>query len=249
MYPLARAIPKEFLPVGPKPMLQFAIEEADAADVDEIILVVNETKERLIRTYFSNGDFGYADKFVFVEQEEPRGLADAILQTRGYLKSEPFLLLLPDNVFWGSSPSAVQLVTCFKEYSQNVIGLIEITENEAPLFGNCGKVELQRLKNDVFEIIKLADKEPGSFSLDGARRGFRTCARYILGPEFLSEADRMMRSDHGEFDDVPILQTLIQKSTMLGLRLDGKLFDCGRWEGYWAANRYYWEHGASWSSS
>lgn len=262
MLPLTNYLPKEILPIGNRPMIQFALEEALAAGADEIFIIINKKRKHILEDYFNNFTAQNSDHYsleltlrnlsekcrlTFIDQEEPLGLVNAVQKVEAFIAEEPFFLLLPDNVYFGRPASTAQLLECFAEYKHNILGLIEVAKDRAGLFGNCGKVQVRNLKNNFFSITNLQNKAPGTFDLGGLDKALRSCGRYILGPEFFHEAEKMKKNGKPELDDVPILQNLIKKQKMLGVVLKGKLFDCGNWEGYWAANRYWIDNRAQWN--
>lgn len=263
MLPLTKAVPKELLPVGNKPMIQYAVAEAVAAGVEELIIVVNPKKKASFEAYFTGQDnqikggdeqgLRELQKLVngcrisLVEQSMPHGLLDAIRRAESLLHDEPFLLLQPDNVYFGRNLPSFQLINCFEEYSENVMALFRVAANEARYFGNCGQVRCEPISDRVNQITWLQDKGMGSFATRGAEAVLRVCGRYLLTRDFFRAAGEVSVPADQELDDVPVLQKLIQKNKMLGVCLTGKLFDCGHWEGYWAANKYWVEHRGLWS--
>lgn len=258
MLPLTKYIPKELLPIGKLPMMQYAIEEAAAAGVEEIYIITNKNRKKLIEDYFSNESWQISSIYnseegernvrrchlVFLEQEKLMGVADAIYLSKRYIGTDPFFVLMPDNVFLGREPSIVQLLRYFMEYNENILALIEVKKEEANLYSNSGKVEVKLLKENLYSIGRLMDKGP--LTLHEAPM-IRYCGRYILGPEFFYEGEKIQRDVGGELDDVPILQELVKRKSVLGVILQGKLFDCGHWEGYWAANQYWNENRGKWN--
>lgn len=262
MLPLTRCLPKELLPVGKLPMMQYAIEEAAATGVEELYIIINKERKKLTEDYFSNGNWHLSNfydskqndgnhvsccQLIFLDQEESRGVADAIQISKKYIGTDPFFVLMPDNVFFGSEPSIAQLLRCFAEYNKNILGLIEVKKEEADFYGNSGKVELRPLNHNVYSIDHLGDKAPLARHFGEEARIIRCCGRYILRPEFFYEAEERKRDMSTELDDVPILQKLIKKNSVLGVILQGKLFDCGHWEGYWAANQYWNDSRRKWN--
>lgn len=250
MRPITNAVPKELLPVGPLPMMQYAVAEAVAAGMAEIFVVIHREKKRLIEEFYSKSNWRELtiyhseseNKQVslnWVHQENPLGVMDALDQVRGFIGNEPFAVLMPDNVFFGTEPCVSALLDCFKEYEQNLLGLIEVTEESARLFGNNGRVAGEFVSDDVFVISKLQDKGPGTFELAGLGKALRACGRCVFRSEFFREADMIDKKMLRENDEVPVLQKLVANGKMLGVLLKERLFDCGHWEGYWAANQYW----------
>ena len=98
--PVTRAVPKEMLPVGRRPMIQYAVDEAMTFGIGDIYIVISPDKE-IIRAYFSSLGSRYREKLHYLVQEKPRGLGDALLLARPYIEpGEPFAVLLPDNVIF-----------------------------------------------------------------------------------------------------------------------------------------------------
>lgn len=243
--PVTNSIPKELLPIGNRPMLHYCIEEAMAVNIEEILIILNQKKRALIEEYFRHFFPSFTISIFY--QEEALGLVDAILRARNAVGEEPFFLLLPDNVYFGKIPSTRKLLACYQEYKQSVLGLIEITKQVAPLYGHSGKVECQKLMDSFYHIKKLYDKRPGTFRLDDEKKAIRSCGRYILTAEFWYEVEQQSRNQGNEFDDVPILQSMVAKGKIKGVLLRDKLFDCGHWNGYWAANQFWMKQEGLWN--
>jgi len=251
MRPLSIAVPKELLPVGNQPMMHYAVHEAVAAGVEDIFVVTNKRRKAAIERYYEESGWGNrvrgGTEIHFIEQPHPHGIVDAVMQAQPFLEQQPFFLLLPDNVFWGESPSTRQMLTRFQEYGETVLGLIEVNHDTAPLFGNCGAVTLEAIKENVFVVNELKDKMPGHFELGDAATAIRACGRFILRPDFFDEAAKFDSERLRQNGEVPIIQSLIAKRKVNGVLLKGRLFDCGNPDGYWKANEYWMKAEQKWS--
>ena len=252
MLPISKIIPKEMLPVGQKPMIQYAVEEAVNYGIETVIIIINSEKE-LIKKHFlgkvrkeslsekeAQGIKTILSKaeLIFLYQNQPMGLADAISLSRETVKNEPFALLLPDNILLPDASPFHLLAEAFNKYKKNVGALTTIYPKEFKLFGNCGKVELEKIDDRVYSIKEIKDKERGVFvsnSYDPIIRGF---ARHILFPYFFDYIERIRSDTNGELDDVPVFQLLLKEKGMIGCLLDGKGYDVGNPLGYQAANEY-----------
>jgi len=254
MRPLSYATPKELLPVGNRPMIDRAVDEGVRAGVEHIYIITNQQQKAAIETFYRFSDLNEHDqhsrdetKLHFIDQPQQDGIVDAINRARPFLESAPFFLLMPDNVFWGNEPSTQQLLQGLQEYEDTVLGLIEVNKETADFLGNCGKVTLTTLHENVFTVSELKDKKSGRFQLDGQDKAIRACGRFILQPDFFSEADEFDPQVLSQAGEVPIVQRLIQKGRVKGVLLQGHFFDCGNLDGYWKANEHWMKRQRKWS--
>lgn len=252
MFPISKKIPKEMLLIGQKPMIQYAVEEAVDYGIEQVIIIINSEKE-LIKKYFlgqpskeclsekeAQGIKTILSKveLIFLYQNHPMGLADAISLSRETIKNEPFALLLPDNIILPDVSPFHLLTEAFNKYKKDVGALTKIYPEEFKLFGNCGKVELEKIDGRVYSIKEIKNKERGVFvsnSDDPIIRGF---ARHILCPHFFEYIEKIRSDSNGELDDVPVFQLLLKEKGMIGCLLDGKGYDVGNPLGYQAANEF-----------
>ncbi|MFQ5640220.1 MAG: sugar phosphate nucleotidyltransferase [bacterium] len=238
MSPLTPAVPKELLPVGQLPMISYAISEAAAAGIDDIFIIIHKEKEA-IRQFCSQTLWHNENLHLqFVYQSNPLGVMDAIFRVRDAIQGEPFLLLMPDNVYFDATSSVENLLNVFEEYRQSVLALIEVKEETKELFSNSGNVDVREIKNDLFRITGLKDKTRDTFHLTRTASGLRACGRALLTGGFFDFADEIETDILQNKDEVPVLQKMVQHGKVLGVRLKGRLFDCGHWQGYGAANEF-----------
>ena len=242
--PITHLIPKELLPVGPKPMIQYALEEALAGGIEEACVVINPQKG-LIREYLSKKNRELQKvlsslRITFIEQPQPRGLAEAIWRAKGFVGGENFALLLPDNIcFMNQNPIEV-LRGVYQSQHCDVTGLMWVySPEDARGFGNCGRADLEKIENGLFRITKINNKERGNFQLKGKKPERRTLARSIFGPHIFEYIERLLETRIGELDDVPVLQAMLKDRPMVGKLMDGKVFDVGNLTGYLQAQAYY----------
>lgn len=252
MLPITKSIPKEMLPVGTKPMIQYSVEEAITAGIKRICIIINE-KKTVIRDYFLGKVDGYLKgapqienlnslatsvELDFIYQSEPKGVADAINQAKAFVGEDPFALLLPDNIFFSSVPATAQLQAAFNKYGKDITACIRVTHVNAHLFGNCGRIDYKPIEEGIFKITKLWDKRKGLFSMDGRDLVIREVPRRIFLPHIFEYIERLRKNTKAELDDVPVFQTMIEEGKVLGLLLEGEAFDLGNPNGYRAANSY-----------
>jgi len=253
MMPLTRSLPKELLPVGYKPMFQYAWEEALEVGIKDVCVIVNAKKKAAIHDYIlgSASEKQIKSRYctelkklvlscnlTFICQPEPRGVADALYRCKGFVSNEPFIIALPDNVFFSSTPSLKQMLPAFYQYQKGVLGLIKVSAREAKRFGNCGKISCTHKGRNVYQLNKLYRKKPGAFLVKEGEVAMRMFSRQIFFPDYFDYMERVRDREGGEQDDVPVLQQMIREKALLGCVLKGKGFDVGNWRGYFAANRY-----------
>lgn len=251
MQPLSCAVPKELLPVGDVPMIHYAVCEAIAAGVREIYVVINRRQKQPIEDFYRRSDWRTGEwsgltgadecDLLFLDQPNPLGIVDAVDKAKEYLADEPFFLLMPDDVFYAEIPACVQLRDAFLQQPRNLLGLTRVTRETAGTFSDSGGVELKPLEDRVFLVTALLDKSQATLELGTTDQALRVCGRYILTHEFFDEAANIAPDELARKDEIPVLRRLSAKERILGLALDGERFDCGNWQGYWAANRA-WMH-------
>ncbi|HJN03138.1 MAG: sugar phosphate nucleotidyltransferase [Nitrospinota bacterium] len=252
MFPISKTVPKEMLSVGQKPIIQYAVEEATDYGIETVVIIINSEKEIIERYFLKEPCLDYISdravehlkfisskvELIFLYQNQPKGLADAISISMEIIKNEPFALLLPDNILFSDTSSLYILSEVFNKYKRDVSALTKIYPVEFKLFGNSGKVELEKIDGRVYSIKEIKNKERGVFvsnSCDPIIRGF---ARHILFPHFFDYIERIRSDLNGELDDVPVFQLLLKEKGMIGCLLDGKGYDGGNLLGYQAANEF-----------
>jgi UTP--glucose-1-phosphate uridylyltransferase len=244
---LANGLPKEMLPIGGKPMISYAIQEAALCHLDEIFIVINERKA-VLRRFLESEDLPRAiqpkrqgqqislPSLTFVDQPLPLGTGEAIYRSRKYLGDEPFALMMPDFVFFGDTSALGQMIPLYERFERDIVGLMHISGKEAGGFGNVGIAQGKETEPRVVEIHDLSDKIPDPISLRENEKILKAVARWIIGPHFFSYLERT--KEKGEWDDTPALQLICKEKKALGRILDGRGFDVGNPIGYEAAEAF-----------
>lgn len=244
MEPVSRAVPKELLPIGSKPAIEWVVEEAAAAGVTEIAVVLSPSKGLLFE-YLADGDLAsrLGVSFTYVTQEVQRGLADAMWECRDFTGGEPFGLLLPDNVFLEPKHDYGRMVEMHADTGQDVIGVLELDSSHDQRFGNCGLIEFERRAEGSLDIRTLSDKLPGRLSIPAGETRVRTCGRYVCRAHVFEymEPFRQRYDGNGgqcELDEVPVYQAIIRDHGAAGCVLPVP-FDVGVPAGFAQANAYW----------
>jgi UTP--glucose-1-phosphate uridylyltransferase len=250
-------IPKEMLPVGHKPAIQYAFAEGLSAGITHIIVIINKDKE-LIKKYCESEKvrkkfFPYAseemDEIVnkctisFVYQEKPRGEFDAIGLTQEIIDSHFMAVIYPDNIYFPAPGALKKLKTVFVENQQDVIALIEVTDKNKRGISNSGRIDHTFLKEDTFKIGGIYNKGKGHFEPRFPGE-MRICGIQITGPhifKYIEKARQLIKK--GEIHEGLVRALYIKKETLLGFRVPGTLFDIGNPEGYKHCLTYLSESG------
>jgi UTP--glucose-1-phosphate uridylyltransferase len=248
MLSLGMEHPKEMLPLGGKPMIYYAVCEAALSGVEELYIVINDRKKS-IRSYLESEEIKRdlqaksteneisSLKLTFVEQPIPSGSGDAIYRVRRLIGEEPFALMMPDFLFFGSIPALKQMIPVYCQFERDTVGVLHLKGEEAIGFGNVGIIEGREGEGGIVEIRSISGKVQDPLILKEDERIFKGVGRWILGPHFFSYLEEIQGSGE-EWDDTPALQLNCKEKGVLGKVLEGTGFDAGNPLGYKAAEAF-----------
>jgi UTP--glucose-1-phosphate uridylyltransferase len=247
--PATKALPKEMLPVVDKPLMQYAVEDAYAAGVREMIFVTSRHK-RAIEDHFDR-TFELEDALersgkesllaavravkpddmecVFVRQPQALGLGHAVLCGRHVVGDHPFAVLLPDDLMIGTPPVLAQMVAQFEERGGSIVAVQEVPSEHTRRYGIvAGKAVGERL----IEIEKIVEKPAPEVA--PSRLG--VAGRYVLTPRVFDEIARQRQGVGGEIQLTDGIAGLIRHEKVFAYRYQGRRYDCGSKEGFLQAN-------------
>jgi len=241
--PVTQHIAKEVLPIALKPMIQYTLEEVEKAAIERALVVINNQKEileRWLKAYQKDTPVNIE----IVYQNEKRGVGDAILRCFHRLDTKDVYLALPDNIIFDPGELLNPFKLLYKAYAdtqQSVTGLMTIdSPREASYFGNTGQVSLHPHEDhkNVYYISKLQAKREGAFELPENQEVSRTVPRALITAEAMDLLQEMWKTWQGpeEFDDVPWYQKLAAQKKLMGIYLDGDVFDVGNRPGFLRAD-------------
>ncbi len=244
--PATKAMPKEMLPVVDKPLIQYAVEEAAEAGVEEFIFVTGRNKSA-IEDHFDHSfelETSLAAKgksaalqmvkdvmhdpgeVIYVRQQEPAGLGHAIWCARHLIGKEPVAVLLADDLILGVS-CLKEMVAAYK--GGNMIAVMDVPEDQTSAYGI---VTPGQDNGDLVEIVGLVEKPAPA----DAPSNIGVVGRYIITPEVF---DTLSGHERGAEDEVQLTDALAQQigaAPFFGLRFSGERFDCGSKIGFLQAN-------------
>lgn len=247
--PATKSMPKEMLPVVDKPLIQYAVEEAKAAGIEEFIFVTGRGKSA-IEDHFDHSfelqqtlsQRGKADmlqevlapvmepgQICYVRQQEPMGLGHAVWCARNLIGDEPFAILLADDLIKADVPCLRQMVDLYDERGGNVVAAMEVPHEHISRYG---VIDPGAREGRATEVKGLVEKPP----LDKAPSNLAVIGRYILQPEVFGFLSEKQKGAGGEIQLTDSMAKLINRQPFHGLAFDGTRFDCGDKVGYLSAN-------------
>lgn len=243
--PATKAMPKEMLPIVDKPLIQYAVEEARAAGIEEFIFVTGRGKtaieDHFDRSWELEQTLQSRDKHALLEQtvafmpppgqiaytrqQEPLGLGHAVWCARHSIGNEPFAVLLADDLIQAESPCLAQMVDAHAELGGNMVAVMDVPRDETQRYGILDVVEEDgRLVRAKGLVEKPSPEEaPSTLSIIG---------RYILQPEVLQELDRQEVGAGGEIQLTDAMARTIGRLPFNGYRFEGHRYDCGDKAGF-----------------
>ncbi len=240
MSPFSLLLPKELVPLGSRPVLGFILEEAFLAGIRDVAIVLREGKEtvrRYVDFLHESGELPGLS-VSYIQQEEPTGLADALLGAQRFCAGEPFALLLPDNVLLSPDYRLDAMIRLYEEHGRDVFGVIEVGHRQADHFGNSGRFHGEESSPGLFEITRLRAKKAGPLMIAEGESIVRTCGRIVCHPRFFDVMAEVRPTVEGECSEVPAYRRIIAEHGALGCLLPAPLFDVGNPRGYLAASAW-----------
>jgi len=229
-------LPKEMLPIGNKPAIQYAVEEGISVGIKNIIVVINREKEE-IRKFLETqyGDSNITSgliSFTFLYQKELLGESDAIGYAKDIVGKNAVAVIYPDNLYLPAPGALKTLIPVYIKYEKDVVALAQVRPDIALTISNAGRVDIRPLNSGLFHISKFIPKSDGHF-IPRYKDELRSCGIYISGP-YLFDHIEIVRStvSSGEFTDYPVRLSILKDRGMVGCPLPGTVFDIGNPKGY-----------------
>ena len=245
--PATKAIPKEMLTIVDKPLIQYAVEEALEAGIEQIIFVTGRGKSALEDHFDISYELEATMKGrgkslaaiegirqkpgspVYVRQQEPLGLGHAVWCARDIVGDEPFAVFLPDELMVGTPGFMKQMIDAYANVGGNVIGALEVADSETDKYGIISPGVRDGRLSEVTALVEKPAKgtAPSNLMIPG---------RYILQPEVMRILETQERGAGGEIQLTDAMAQLIGRQPFHGFTFDGQRYDCGDKAGFVQAN-------------
>jgi len=251
--PATKANPKEMLPIVDKPLIQYAVEDAIAAGITELIFVTSSSKRAIEDHFDSNFELesnliakGKYDLLevvrgilptgiscAYIRQHSPRGLGHAVLCAKPLVMNEPFAVLLADDLIDGGRQTCLQqMVNVFNETNSSVIAVEKIAPHNSHKYGI---VDVAGNQQRVANIRNIIEKPKPS----EAPSNLGVVGRYILTPAIFQLLETTVEGSGGEIQLTDAIAKLLASETVDALQFNGKRYDCGSKMGYLEATVSY----------
>ncbi|MEC2265116.1 UTP--glucose-1-phosphate uridylyltransferase GalU [Bacillus subtilis] len=242
--PATKAMPKEMLPIVDKPTIQYIIEEAVEAGIEDIIIVTGKSK-RAIEDHFDfspelernleeKGKTELLEKVKkasnladihYIRQKEPKGLGHAVWCARNFIGDEPFAVLLGDDIVQGEKPGLRQLMDEYEKTLSSVIGVQQVPEDQTHRYGI-----IDPLTNEgrLYQVKNFVEKpKPGT-----APSNLAILGRYVFTPEIFMYLDKQQIGAGGEIQLTDAIQKLNEIQRVFAYDFEGKRYDVGEKLGF-----------------
>ncbi|HEX5466160.1 MAG TPA: UTP--glucose-1-phosphate uridylyltransferase GalU [Candidatus Limnocylindrales bacterium] len=256
--PATKAQPKEMLPLVDKPVIQYAVEEAVAAGIEQVIIVTSSQK-RAIEDHFDSsyelealleakGDIEMLRRvrhisdlaqISYVRQKEQLGLGHAVLMARELVGHEPFAVILSDDVVVGERPCIGQLVRAYEETHSSIVAVMEVPRDEIRRYGvidpeparevGPGEAEPDPRLHRVRGLVEKPDA-------DQAPSNLAIIGRYVLTPKIFEKLEQTPRGANGEIQLTDAIQALMIEQDVYGYAFEGVRYDAGTTMGWLQAS-------------
>ena len=247
--PVTKAMPKEMLPVVDKPLIQYAVEEASAAGIEDFIFVTgrgksaiedhfdysHELHQTLVERHKTKELESIANllpvpgQVVYLRQQEPLGLGHAVWCARRLVEDEPVAVLLADDLIKSETPCLKQMVEAYERTGGNIVAVMDVPREHTSRYG---VLRPGRDDGRLVEVNGLVEKPKPAEAPSTAC----VIGRYILQPEIFRELDRQETGAGNEIQLTDAMARLIGRMPFHGLRFEGRRFDCGDKAGFIEAN-------------
>lgn len=237
--PASKSQPKEMLPIVDTPVIQYVVEEAVAAGITDILMVIGKGKraieEHFDRNFELESELAEKGKTAelatirriseladvhFVWQKELLGLGDAVRCARHHVGNEPFAVLLGDTLVESATPVTRQLMDVFDRYEESVVALEEVEMSKVTRYG---VIDGKSIADHVYLVNDFVEKP----AVEDAPSNLAIAGRYVLTPDIFACIERTVRGKNDEIQLTDALRLLVAERAVYGLHFDGRRHDVG----------------------
>ena len=242
--PATKASPKEMMPLVDKPLIQYVVEEAIDAGIEEVIMITGRGKNAIEDHFDISFELEHSLKgknknkmleevqrisnlvdFWYIRQKEPLGLGHAILRTKDLIGNEPFAVLLGDDIIHSNVPAIKQLINVYEKYNASVIAVEKVDKKN---ISDYGVIKPKKIDNRVYQIVDMVEKP----SPQDAPSDLAIIGRYILTPEIFTALEKTVPDKSREIQLTYGLRHLLKNQIVYAYQFEGKRYDAGNKLGF-----------------
>lgn len=238
--PATKTMPKEMFPIVDKPTIQYIVEEAVAAGITDILIITNRGKG-IIEDHFDKSpelegllEKGRKTEFLeqvkaisdlanitFIRQKEMKGLGHAVLKAKSFVGNEPFAVLYGDGVIISKTPAIKQLIDCYGEYGEGVVGVKKVAAEDIHKYGS---LKVENLHDNVFKCTDMKEKPQ---TPEEVLSLYSILDRCVLPPEIFEILERTAPGAGGEIQLTDAMREIAITKGMTAVEFEGKRYDMG----------------------
>lgn len=244
MLPATKTVPKEMLPLVDRPALQYIVEEAVAAGIEDILVITNRGKDSM-SDYFDyfpeleerlqrDGKLKELEavrrtadlaNISYIRQKEAKGLGHAIWRAKAFVGGEPFAVLLPDDIMRAERPVIGQLIAAAERYEASAIGVQQVSDEAVSKYGI---IKADPLEEKVFAVRDMQEKP----TLAEKFSNYAILGRYVLDAGIFDILEHQAPGYGGEIQLTDAMRTLSQSGKMVAVDFEGRRYDTGNLRGF-----------------
>ncbi len=246
--PASKSMPKEMLPIVDKPAIQYIVEEAAAAGIEDILIITNRGKS-IIEDHFDHSieleerlaasgktemleevqRLSHLANIHYIRQRETKGLGHAVACARAFVGNEPFAVLYGDDVIIGKNSACGQLCRVYEEFGQSVVGIKEVTPEQVLRY--CS-LAVEPVHDNIYHVSDMIEKPKPEQVISL----FAILGRCVLTPDVFDILDRTAPGAGGEIQLTDAMRELARAGRMMGIDYEGTRYDMGNKLGILQAN-------------
>ncbi len=238
--PATKTMPKEMFPIVDKPTIQYIVEEAVAAGITDILIITNRGKgiiedhfdkspelesllEKSGKTEFLEQVRAISDlaNITFIRQKEMKGLGHAVLKAKSFVGNEPFAVLYGDGVIVSKTPAIKQLIDCYGEYGEGVVGVKKVAAKDIHKYGS---LKVENLHDNVFKCTDMKEKPQ---TPEEVLSLYSILDRCVLPAEIFEILERTVPGSGGEIQLTDAMREIAISKGMTAVEFEGKRYDIG----------------------
>lgn len=244
--PATKALPKEMLPIVDKPTIQFIVEEAKAAEIEDILIVTGKNKRAIENHFDSNPELeqdlqktgktqllkltqsitDLGINLYYTRQPHPAGLGDAIYRARSFVGNEPFVIMLGDDLMKDKVPLTKQLINDYDKIHAPTLAVMKVPHKEVSKYGVIAPDG--KIADDLYNVKSFVEKP----AVDKAPSDLAIIGRYLLTPEIFDILEHQKPGRGGEIQLTDAIDTMNETQRVFAHVFKGQRFDVGNKEGY-----------------